>query len=140
MGRCTMMMTQTPGVGCLRFQKNENYLMASDFSGTICTWDQRMRKKVMEYKGLMNSHWQLPFHLDETESMLTSTGSNSYTQIWDVRNGEIQRTIPPLYPVSCDNFPVSFYSTRWGNKDGNTALLVAMRNRFRFYTYKEVLQ
>uniref|UniRef100_A0A0B7BKQ9 Uncharacterized protein n=1 Tax=Arion vulgaris TaxID=1028688 RepID=A0A0B7BKQ9_9EUPU len=110
------------------------------FSRCICTWDQRMRKKVMEYKGLMNSHWQLPFHLDETESMLTSTGSNSYTQIWDVRNGEIQRTIPPLYPVSCDNFPVSFYSTRWGNKDGNTALLVAMRNRFRFYTYKEVLQ
>ncbi|CAG5115550.1 unnamed protein product [Candidula unifasciata] len=71
-GRYNVMMKQTPGVGCLRLLKDENYLLASDFSGKICTWDQRMRKIVMEYSGLMNSHWQLAFSVDETETVLTS--------------------------------------------------------------------
>ncbi|CAL1534593.1 unnamed protein product [Lymnaea stagnalis] len=133
-GRPQAEMRQQHGVGCLRQLRDDNYILASDFSATICTWDQRMRKIVIKYKGLVNSHYQLPFHIDETETVICSTGSDSYTKIWDCRSGEMLQSLPPPYPVSIDSFPITMYSQQWGNIPGNTGLIMAMNNKFKIYS------
>ncbi|XP_059154866.1 DDB1- and CUL4-associated factor 4-like protein 2 isoform X2 [Physella acuta] len=127
-------MRQNEGIGCLRHQKDENYIMASDFSGTICTWDQRMHKVVMRYKGLINSHYQLPFYLDESETLLCSTGSDSYSKLWSVGSGELLRSIPPPYSTTPGHFPIAIYSQHWGNIAANSGLIIAMRNYFQVYS------
>ncbi|KAH9519523.1 hypothetical protein Btru_002923 [Bulinus truncatus] len=127
-------MKQHFGVGCLKLLRNDNYILGSDFSGTICMWDLRQQKVVVKYKGLINSHYQLPFHLDETETLLTSSGSDSYSKIWDIKSGELLKSLPPPYPVSIDSFPVSIYSQHWGKVPGNAGVIVATKDKFITYT------
>ncbi|KAK0056948.1 DDB1- and CUL4-associated factor 4-like isoform X1 [Biomphalaria pfeifferi] len=133
-GQIKAQMKQHHGVGCLKLLQNDNHILASDFSGTICLWDLRKQKVLMKYKGLVNSHYQLPFHVDETETLLCSSGSDSYTKLWDIKSGELLRSFPPPYPASFDSFPVSIYSQHWGKVPGNAGLIVALKNKFVTYT------
>ncbi|GFO30181.1 Ddb1- and cul4-associated factor 4-like [Plakobranchus ocellatus] len=126
-------MRQKHGISCLKLLRDENYILASDFSGVILNWDQRMNRVIKRYEGLVNSHYQLPFHLDELESVLCGAGSDSYTKLWDVRSGNLLQSIPPPCPASQDSFPVAMYAQRWGNSDGNSGLLMGVRNRLKIY-------
>ncbi|RUS87099.1 hypothetical protein EGW08_005175 [Elysia chlorotica] len=127
-------MRQKHGISCLKLLEDENYIMANDFSGGIMTWDQRMSRIVRKYEGLVNSHYQLPFHLDEQELVVCGAGSDSYSKLWDVRSGSLLQNIPPPYPASPDSLPIAMYAQAWGNSPGNTGLVMAIKNGFKIYS------
>ncbi|GFS21632.1 DDB1- and CUL4-associated factor 4-like [Elysia marginata] len=126
-------MRQKHGISCLRLLHDENYIMANDFSGAIMNWDQRMNRIVRKYKGLVNSHYQLPFYLDELESVVCGAGSDSYSKLWDVQTGTILQSIPPPCPAAKDSFPISIYAQGWGNSQGNSGLIMGIKNLFKVY-------
>ncbi|KAK3796161.1 hypothetical protein RRG08_018160 [Elysia crispata] len=127
-------MRQKHGISCLKLLKDENYIMANDFSGGIMNWDQRMTRIVRKYEGLVNSHYQMPFHLDEQESVVCGAGSDSYTKLWDIRTETLLQNIPPPCPASQDSFPIAMYAQNWGNSPGNSGLIMGITNRFKVYT------
>ena len=47
----------------------------------IKQWDLRMQKPVLSYEGLFNQHSKLPFHIDETQSLLYA-GQYGCVRIW----------------------------------------------------------
>lgn len=132
-GRPQRELRQKPGISCLRLLSDENYIMANDFSGTIANWDERMNRVVRKYKGLVNSHYQLPFHLDEMESVVCGAGSDSYSKMWDVRTGAVLQSIPPPCPASQDVFPIPVYAQGWGNSPGNSGLIMGIKNLFKVF-------
>ncbi|XP_005105405.1 DDB1- and CUL4-associated factor 4 [Aplysia californica] len=124
---------QTHSLACIKLQRDPNYFTASDITGRICSWDKRMNRVVLTYEGLFNEYHYRPFFFDETESILTSTGTDSYTNVWDVRTAVLLRRIPPPIQASNEGWPMAVFSSYWGGMPGKGCLIMAVRDRFEFY-------
>ncbi|XP_076464364.1 DDB1- and CUL4-associated factor 4-like [Babylonia areolata] len=121
---CHSKMNHLSSVCCLRLSPEENYVYASDFLGGIKKWDLRMQKEVLTYSGLFNLQCKLPFHIDESQSLLYAAGQDCYSKIWCLKTGKLLLTIPPPYEASLYFIPVVRFSTRWGRSPGNVGLIM----------------
>ncbi|XP_064623020.1 DDB1- and CUL4-associated factor 4-like protein 2 [Lineus longissimus] len=117
----------------LHLLRDENYLLASDFSGKINMWDIRKAKVVMEYPGHKNDYSRIPFGVDETETIIYSAGQDCFTRIWSLQDGSLLHTIPPPYPASREIIPVLSYSGRWTGRN-IPGLLMGIKDEIRFYS------
>ncbi|XP_070180239.1 DDB1- and CUL4-associated factor 4-like [Littorina saxatilis] len=127
------LMSHSTSVCCLRLSPEEQYLYASDFSGNIKKWDLRTKKVVLTYDGLFNKQSRLPFHIDETQSLLYGAGQDCYTKIWCLKTGKMLRSIPPPYEASLYSIPAVQFSSRWAGIEGNLGLIMGAHKNFYLY-------
>lgn len=113
--------------------ENDNFLLASDFTGKICLWDIRMKKILVQYSGNINQYSRLPLHVDELQKIVYTVGEDGYTRFWSLDEGKQLYTIPPPCSVSRETIPCVKLSSRWGNRDGNTGLIMGLKNKLYFY-------
>lgn len=95
-------------VRCVSFNSDGSQLACSIFSGHILIWDTSTWKLLARHcspNGRVGSLEYVP----DGESLLVNT-INGPTQVWDVRSGQIRRTIPP-------HFPGTYYAT--ASSDGS---------------------
>ncbi|KAK3603064.1 hypothetical protein CHS0354_015757 [Potamilus streckersoni] len=130
---CSSPLQQDLGVCSLRLLKNDVDLIAADFTGKVCLWDLRMQKVVLEYHGHKNEYKVLPMHVDEHEKLVYGAGQDGYVRFWCLRSGELLNTIPPPVAVSKDNIPAIHFSMRWGNRSGNSGMIMGLQNKLYFY-------
>ncbi|KAL8619648.1 hypothetical protein ACOMHN_019703 [Nucella lapillus] len=126
-------------VCCLRLSPEETYLYSSDFHGRIKRWDLRMRKELLTYDGLYNQHSYLPFHIDETQSLLYAAGQDCYTKLWCLKTGKLLLTVPPPYRASTSFIPAVSFATDWGKVPGNAGLIMGAHDNFYLYSLQDYL-
>ncbi|XP_053377259.1 DDB1- and CUL4-associated factor 4-like protein 1 [Mercenaria mercenaria] len=113
--------------------ENDNYLLASDFTGKVCLWDLRKKKILVQYPGNVNQYSRLPVHVDELQKIVYTVGEDGYTRFWSLDQGKQLYTIPPPCSVSRETIPCVQLSSRWGNRDGNMGLIMGLKNKLYFY-------
>ncbi|HAC89157.1 MAG TPA: hypothetical protein DCF63_00780, partial [Planctomycetaceae bacterium] len=83
-------------VRCVAFSPDSKYLACSTFDGQVFVWQTRDWELVARYAAPSKRVGSLEFCPDG-DSILLSMISGP-TQIWDVRTGQVRRSIPAHYP------------------------------------------
>ncbi|XP_062617584.1 DDB1- and CUL4-associated factor 4-like [Saccostrea cucullata] len=120
-------------VTSLQLTQDDVHLLANDALGNALLWDLRMKKVVVEYRGMKNEGTRIPVHMDVSEELVYGCDLEGYTRFWCKNSGRLLRTIPSPVPCSSTCVPVVLYSDRWGNKAGNSALLLGSGNKLYIY-------
>uniref|UniRef100_K1Q242 UPF0698 transmembrane protein C14orf83 n=1 Tax=Magallana gigas TaxID=29159 RepID=K1Q242_MAGGI len=68
--------------------------------------------------------WEISTHRGDVSSDL-----EGYTRFWCKNSGKLLRTIPSPVQCSSTSVPVVLYSETWGNRTGNSALLLGAGNK-----------
>ncbi|XP_050406426.2 DDB1- and CUL4-associated factor 4 [Patella vulgata] len=127
-------MSHKSSISHLLLSYDENSIYASDFTGQLRVWDTRKNAVVMEYRGLYNEYKRIPFHIDESNTIIYGAGQDGYTKIWCVKTGKMLLNLPPPCSVSLDTIPALQFSTRWANKPGNSGLLMGLGDKIYMYS------
>nr|XP_022329106.1 DDB1- and CUL4-associated factor 4-like isoform X2 [Crassostrea virginica] len=121
-------------VTSLQLTRNDTHLVASDTLGNAYLWDLRMKKVIVEYKGMKNESTRIPLHLDDEEKVVYGCDLEGYTRLWCKTSGRLLRTIPSPVPCSSTSVPAVMYCENLGNRPGNSALLLGAGDKL--YVYK----
>nr|XP_002732979.1 PREDICTED: DDB1- and CUL4-associated factor 4-like [Saccoglossus kowalevskii] len=114
---------QELSVCCVKFLTDENYLVASDMASKILLWDIRALKPVIQFHGHTNTHLQLSFHIDSTESVIYSGGMDTLIRFWSLQDGHLIRTVAPPFKEHYRP-PLVQYSEEW-TKDNFPGIVMA---------------
>ena len=68
-----------------------------------------------------------------TQLILFTVGEDGYTRFWCLRQGSLLCTIPPPCPTSRETIPCVQFSMRWGDKMGNSGLIMALEDKLHYY-------
>lgn len=124
----------TSSISCLRLLQDDVRLLASDVKGKINLWDIRMKKELVEYKGCKNEYSRIPVHIDEMERLVYGVGQDGYVNFWCLNSGKLLRSLPPPVTTDIDTIPAVKYSERWGNKQGNSGLVMGLGDKLFLYS------
>ncbi|KAK3094181.1 hypothetical protein FSP39_025105 [Pinctada imbricata] len=130
----TSRVSMSSSVCSLRLLQNNIHLLASDVRGKVCLWDLRMiRQNVVEYKGSYNVYSRIPIHVEESADLVYGVDLNGYARLWSLRNGTLLRTVPPPVSTDIESIPTVLYSDSWGDKTGNSGLLMGIHDKVYLY-------
>ncbi|KAL8617651.1 hypothetical protein ACOMHN_047897 [Nucella lapillus] len=118
----------------LKLSPDERFVYAGDISGQIRKWDLRICRTVLTYEGLCNQQCRLPFHIDDSQSVLYSAGTDCHTKIWSLKNGCLLHSIPSAYQASPSTVPAVQFCTQWAGLAGNMGLLMGAHMNLHLYS------
>uniref|UniRef100_A0A0N5B110 WD_REPEATS_REGION domain-containing protein n=1 Tax=Syphacia muris TaxID=451379 RepID=A0A0N5B110_9BILA len=125
-------------VGWIKLLHNHPYsLLTDNFAGELNLWDLRMGRKLMSFKGHKNSHYRLPCFVDDDEHFVFAVGEDGIARGWSMRTGDLLCALPSPRPVEeKSEYTRIVYSDRWGGREGNSAVLLAVKGDIRVHELK----
>ncbi|XP_076442918.1 uncharacterized protein LOC143281572 [Babylonia areolata] len=118
----------------LKLSPDEHHIYTSDNHGQIKKWDLRTCKTEMNYEGLCNNWRHLPFHIDDSQSVLYAAGTDCYTKVWCLESGQLLNSIPPPYPACPLRVPAVQFSSMWAGVPGNIGLIMGGQKDLHLYS------
>lgn len=125
---------QSSSVYALCSTSDDRQLIAADFNGKLVSWDARQGKVLLEFTEHVNDMSVVAtVGVDKNDHFVYAVGSDRSTRIWNLRTGELLKTVALPDPLCYNNFPTVCFSESFG-RTALPGLIIGINNELHFHS------